>query len=221
MKIKDMMIARQKLLKFAIVFVGLGLVFYFGGRTLESYRQLRFIQEQGFDTGDADVDAIHPWMTIRFIAAAYAVPREYIYAELGVNATERRRNIDVKHLNEELGLGRSESGDYPAVIDRLRQIILAYHENPVATGLSDVRPWMTLEYIANSSGIPITTIVDELGLDKFALQEPPSSESGSDDEVYIHKPLDELAHELRYPRGPRGLIEEIKAVITRHAQEVQ
>ncbi|TWU25219.1 hypothetical protein Pla52o_15170 [Novipirellula galeiformis] len=221
MKKKNMIIARQKLLKFALVLVGLGLVFYFGARTLESYRQLRFIQEQGFDTGDADVNAIHPWMTIHFIAAAYAVPQEYIYAELGVNANERRRNIDVKHLNEELRLGPSETGDYPAVIDRLRQIILAYHENPVATGLSDVRPWMTLEYIANSSGIPTTTMVDELGLDEFAEQESPSNESASNAEVYIHKPLEELAHELRYPRGPRGLIEDIKAVITRQVQEVQ
>ncbi|WP_372719852.1 hypothetical protein [Novipirellula sp.] len=216
-----MTITKQKLLKFSLILVGIGLVFYFGGRTLESYRQLRFIQDQGFDTGDADVDAIHPWMTIHFIAAAYAVPQEYIYAELGVNATERRRNIDVKHLNEELGLGRSETGDYPAVIDRLRQIILAYHKNPVATGLDDVRPWMTLEYIANSSGIPITAIVDELGLDALASQESPSSESGSDNEVYIHKPLDVLAHELRYPRGPRGLMEDIQAVIARHVQEVQ
>ncbi|TWU31813.1 hypothetical protein [Novipirellula artificiosorum] len=216
-----MVIARQKLLKWALVLVGLGLVFYFGSRTLESYRQLQYVHDQGFDTGDMDVNDIRPWMTVHFVAAAYAVPEEYIYAELEVDSTQRRRDLDVQHLNEDLRLGRSENGPYPAVIDRLRQIILAYQKNPVVTGLSDVRGWMTLEYITNSSGIPTTTIVGELGLDAFARGEAPPRSPGSDSEVSIRKPLSELANELHYPRGPRGLCEDIEAVIAQHAQEVQ
>ena len=216
-----MVIARRQLLKVVLVLVGLGLVFHFGGRTLESYRQVRYVQEQGFDTGDADVNAIRPWMTIHFVAAAYAVPQEYIYAELGIDSTRRRRNIDIRHLNEDLRLGRSENGHYPAVIDRLRQIILAYRENPVVTGLADVRGWMTLEYIANSSGIPTTTIIDELGLDKLARREALKDASGQGTGVSAYQSLVELAHELRYPRGPRGLGEDIEEVISRHAQEVQ
>lgn len=216
-----MVIARRQLLKVALVFIGLGLSFHFGGRTLESYRQVRYIHEQGFDMGDADINAIRPWMTIHFVAAVYAVPQEYIYAELGIDSTRRRRNIDVRHLNEDLRLGRSENGHYPAVIDRLRQIILVYRANPVVTGLADVRGWMTLEYIANSSGIPTTTIIDELGLDRLARRESPKRASGEDAEVGVYQSLVELAHDLRYPRGPRGLGEDIEAVISRHAQDVQ
>jgi len=216
-----MTISRQHLLKVALVFVGLGLVFHFGGRTLESYRQVRYIHEQDFDTGDADVNAIRPWMTIHFVAAAYAVPKEYIYAQLGIDSKRRRRDIDVRHLNEDLRLGRSKNGPYPAVIDRLRQIILAYRENPVVTGLDDLRGWMTLEYIANSSGIPAATMIDELGLDRLARRESSKRAAGDDVQVSVHQPLEELAHQLHYPRGPRGLSEDIEAILTQHARVVQ
>lgn len=191
------------------------MVVVYGLRTVRSYRQVRYIQEQGFDTGDADADAIRPWMTIHFVAAAYAVPEEYIYAQLGIDLERRRRNIDVGRLNEELRLGRSENGPYPAVIDRLQEVILAYRADPVVTGLDDVREWMTLEYIANSTGVAAETIIAELGLDALA-----RAESGQA-EISIYQPLMDLAADVRYPRGPRGLSEDIKTVLSQHAEEGQ
>ncbi len=92
----------RQLLTIALIVVGLVMVVVYGLRTVRSYRQVRYIQAQGFDTGDADADAIRPWMTIHFVAAAYAVPEEYIYAELGIDLERRRRNIDVGRLNQEL-----------------------------------------------------------------------------------------------------------------------
>ena len=214
-------LSRRHVLTVALILLGVGLSAYYGNRTVESYQHLRFIQEQGFDSGDANLDAIRPWMTVHFVAAAYAVPKEYIYAELGIDAERHRRDIDLRRLNDELHLGRSSLGAYPAVIDRLREIIRAYRADPIVTGLSDLRGWMTLEYIANSTGVPAATIVDELGLNERAREL--SAEDGLDRkiEVSVYRPLSELARDLRYPRGPRGLGEDIQAVITEKSVETQ
>ena len=107
------------------------------------------------------------------------------------------------------------------MIDRLREIIRVYRADPIVTGLSDLRGWMTLEYIANSTGVPAATIVDELGLNERAREL--SAEDGLDRkiEVSVYRPLSELARDLRYPRGPRGLGEDIQAVITEKSVETQ
>lgn len=194
--------------------MGLVLSLYYGNRTLRSYRQVRFIQERGFDSGDADLDAIRPWMTIHFVASAYAVPKEFIFAELGVEAEKHRRDIDLKHLNEELRLGRSSVGPYPALIDRLREIILAYRDDPVVTGLRELRGWMTLEYIANGTGVPAATIINELDLEELA--EKRSADEGSEVDVSVYRPLSRLAGDLRYPGGPRALEESIQSVLDNH-----
>ena len=204
-----MSLAKKKPVKWALVVIGLAMIFFFGARARESYRQLQYLHDEGFDTGDAEVNAIRPWMTIHFVAAAYAVPEDYIFAKLGLNAAQRDRDIDVEHLNHELGLGPSADGTGPEVIRRLRDIILAYRANPVATGLADVRGWMTLNYIVNSSGIPATTLMAGLKLTQ------PSGPA----HVSLYQPLANVAAELRYPGGPPGLCADLQAVITRHAQD--
>ena len=200
-----------------LIVLGLGLIIHYGNQTAKSYRHLRFIQEQGFESGTAELDAIRPWMTIHFVAAAYAVPKEYIYAELDMDVSGHRRDIGLQSLNHELRLGRSPNGPYPAVIDHLKRIINDYRANPVVTGLSDLRGWMTLEYVANSSGVPAVTIVRKLRLDERAIDVSANREDTV--EVSVYRPLSDLARDLRYPRGPRGLGEDIQAVID--AQPVQ
>ncbi len=83
------------------------------------------------------------------------------------------------------------------------------------TGLDDVREWMTLEYIANSTGVSAETIITKLGLEALL-----RAESGQT-EVSIYQPLMKLAADARYPRGPRGLSEDIKAVLSQHVEEGQ
>lgn len=186
----------------ALIVIGLVMIVAYGLRTVRSYQQIRYIQEQGFDMGTADLEAIRPWMTIHFIAAAYGVPEEYIYAELGVTDPNRRRPaVDIGRLAGELGLGPQPGGGSAPIIDRLREIIEAYRANPVATGLNDVRGWMSIEYIANSTGVPTETIVEEAGLENA---------------TSLYKPLAVLADELDYPGGPRGLEDAIRDVLTLH-----
>ena len=211
------LIKSSRVLTIGLIILGLGLVFFYGSRTIESYRQVRYIQAQGLDTGDADADAIRPWMTIQFVAAAYAVPEEFIYAELGIDLPRRRRNIDVRRLNEGLRLGRSANGPYPAVIDRLQEIILAYRANPVTTGLADIRPWMTLQYVANGTGVAAETIIAELGLNTMA-QEDANNGNMNSSNVNVYQPLNELAGDLRYPRGPRALMDDIEDLIEQHGE---
>ena len=68
---------------------------------------------------------------------------------------------------------------------------------------------MTLNYIVNSSGIPATTLMAGLKLPQ------PIGPA----HVSLHQPLANVAAELRYPGGPRGLCDDLQAVITGHARD--
>ena len=76
----------------ALILSGLLLTIVFGLRSVNSFRKLQYIQQQGLDRGTASAEAIQPWMTIRFIAVAYAVPEEYLYSALEIAFD--RRNAD-------------------------------------------------------------------------------------------------------------------------------
>ncbi|MBI1877133.1 MAG: hypothetical protein HYR94_02670, partial [Chloroflexi bacterium] len=168
---------------FALVLVILGLVIttYFGLRAVRSFQQLRYIHEQGLDRGIASVDAIRPWMTIRFIAVAYAVPEEYLYSALAIPFERRNADQPLGELNRIYHFGLSPNSTELAIIDKARAAITAYRANPVATGLRDVRPWMSVRYIANSTGVPVDYIFKQLSAPR----------AGNED-----KPLDLLSDEL-------------------------
>lgn len=192
----------KRALKWALVVVGLALLGHFGLQAVESSRQLAYLHERGFDTGDADADAIRPWMTIHFVASAYAVPEEYLYAKLGVAPGERDGHVSVRQLNRQLGLGPAADGRGPAIVERLGELVLAYRADPVATGLTELRGWMTIGYIANASGTPAADLVAGLA--------PETAERAG---ARLHLPLDALAAELAYPGGPRALERDLEAVL--------
>lgn len=209
-----------------IVLLGVWLMTFFGTRTLRAYREFAYAREQGLLNGTASVDAIQPWMTIRYVAVAYAVPEEYIYAKLGIP-------FDRRSEREPLGrVGRPRPGDGPppgdnatpapdpqaarnAIVNQMREIILAYRENPVAPGLRDIRPWMSLAYIANSTGVPVAYLVEtvdsmaqQIQATEFAGEEnaPPGLRAELDLEEDLYKPLDLLSDDLHYPGGPERLL---------------
>jgi hypothetical protein len=143
-------------------------------------------------------------MTVRYVSVAYGVPQEYIFAELDIPFDRRSSNDTVGHLNRVYQLGRSDLGEYPAITDDIAAAILAYQANPVATGLDDVRPWMTIRYIANSTGVPETYLLEQLGL--------------SVDDNNVYKPLDELAGSVRYDGGPRALVRDLGQVLRQYEE---
>jgi len=185
----------------ALIAGGLALTGFFCARTVTSFHQLNYIRQQGLDRGVASVDAIRPWMTIRFVAVAYAVPEEYLYAQLGIPFERRNADRPLGRLNDDYKLGRSPNGRDSAIVDKTRAAITAYRANPVATGLRDVRPWMSVRYIAVSTGVPEQTIFAALGIPA----------AGNE-----NKPLDLLVQEQHYPGGPPALLDAIKRVLAQH-----
>jgi hypothetical protein len=194
---------RSRLWRFlpvALILIGLAVTVLFGLRSVRSFRQVQYIQQQGLDRGAASVEAIQPWMTIRFIAVAYAVPEEYLYSALDV-AFDRR--------NGDRPIGRIQpmptpltDGSLPTpipdfgtvIVEKAKAAVLAYQADPVATGLQDIRSWMSLRYISNSGGIPLDELFTKTQLSPT---------------LNPDKPLDLLAAEEKYPGGPRGLVDDV------------
>lgn len=243
------LLMNRRLWAILIVILGLWLMSFFGTRTLRAYRELEYAREQGLLNGTASVDAIQPWMTIRYIAVAYAVPEEYIYAKLDIPFDRRserdpigrigRQRRDVGPPADEAGSEGAPpdewNGELPddpragrdAIVEQMREIILAYRENPVAPGLRDIRSWMSLAYIANSTGVPVDYLIETL--DNMAQQiqatefagradAPPGLRAQLDTEENRYKPLDVLSDELHYPDGPRRLEEIIREALATYEE---
>ena len=195
-------LSKIQILVVILLIAGLGLVVFFGVRSVRSFRQLQYIQEQGLFTATSSPDAVRSWMNIRFVATAYAIPEEYLFAELDLPLELRRSDDSLAQLNRVLQLGRSDQGDYPAIIDKVRDAIERYRKNPVSPGLEgDVRPWMSIQYIANSTGIPMEYIFEEIGLPM----------AGNE-----YKPLGQLSDEFRYGRHRGALVEAVQSALNQY-----
>jgi len=195
---------RRQIWAAVLIVLGLIITGHFGLRAIASFRQLQFIHEQGLDRGTASVEAVSPWMTIRFIAVAYAVPEEYLYSQLNIPFERRNADRPLGRLNNDYRLGQSPNGRDPAIVDQVKAAILAYRANPVVTGLRDVRPWMSIRYIANSTGVPETYIFEQIGAPK----------DGNES-----KPLVILSGDLHYRGGPHALAHDIQRVLAEYEAE--
>lgn len=196
-------LAQWQIVALLLILIGVALMALYSLRSVRSYREFQYIRAEGLDRGTARVEAIRPWMTVRYVAVAYAVPEEYIFAELEIPYNRRNRNETLGRLNEEYAMGQSTLAPYPQIIDRVAQAIRDYRANPVPTGLRELRPWMTLRYIAVSTGVPEAILLAALELDVVRAAEIDATV----------RPLDELAHELRYPGGPEELFRRLRAAI--------
>jgi hypothetical protein len=183
------------LLTIVVIALGLAIAAFFGARSVRSFHEFQYIRQQGLDRGTASVDAIRPWMTIRFIAVAYAVPEEYLYSALAIPFERRNADRALGELNKDYRLGRVPNSTDLVIVEKAKAAIMEYRANPVATGLRDVRPWMSIRYIANSTGIPEGDIFAAVGLPAAGNQ---------------NKPLDLLSQEQHYPGGPRALADAIQ-----------
>lgn len=171
---------------------GLAIIIVYSLRTYRSFRQMRFVQAQGLEDGTANLDAIRPWMTIGYIAVAYAVPEEYIYAELEIPFERRNRRDTLRQLNRQYDLGQESESESLKIIGDVQAAITTYRANPVVVGLDNIREWMTIRYIAVSTGVPESHIFTEIGIPLVDNNE--------------FKELRRLAREYRY--GGRDELEE-------------
>ena len=107
-------------LTIAVIALGLAIAAFFGVRAVSSFRQLQYIRQQGLDRGAASVDAIRPWMTIRFIAVAYAVPEEYLYSALAIPFDGATPTKSLGELNRTIALGLVPNDTELVIIDKAK-----------------------------------------------------------------------------------------------------
>jgi hypothetical protein len=86
--------AYRRVLTIALVVVGVGLVGFFGLRAFRAYTRL---QPDAPATGLRDVEAIRGWMTLPYIARAYGVPEDALFAALALPKTGNTR-LSIKQL---------------------------------------------------------------------------------------------------------------------------
>src|SRR4051812_48436222 len=79
-----------------LIVVGLGVIALYGLRSFRAYREFQYIRAEGLDRGAARVEAIRPWMTVRYVGVAYAVPVEFIFAQLDIPYNRRNVNETLK-----------------------------------------------------------------------------------------------------------------------------
>jgi hypothetical protein len=179
-------------LALGLIVAGLAIMIPRAQGMLSFYREARYAAEHDFASGNPSPSLIRPWMSIRYISAAYAVPQKYLFDAAHIQPRKETSMVALSRLNQEMGLGKE--GEEPALVKTIRAAILAYRIDPVHPGLLEkrVEGWMTMQYIANSTGIA----VEEL----FA-----AAHISSEGNAY--KPLDFLSDELDYPGGVKALLE--------------
>jgi hypothetical protein len=162
------------------------------------YKEARYAAENHFVDGNLSPDLIRPWMSLRYVAVAYAVPQRYLYDTAGIRPHPETSMLSLSRLNRQLNLG--EVNGEPAIMQVVRDAIVAYRANPVVTGLLEqkVADWMTIQYIANSTGVSAETIFAGLGL-------PPDGNA--------NKPLGFLSETTSYPGGTRALVAAVQKIL--------
>ena len=185
-----------------LIFIGVVIMIPRGIGLFSFSKEALYAAEHDFAAGNLSPNLLRPWMSIRYIAVAYAVPQKYLYDALGIRPKKETSMIAINRLNRQAGRGKANGN--PELMGAIREAIVAYRANPVATGLIEqrVEDWMTVQYIANSAGIPAETIFQETGI-------PLAGNA--------YKPLGFLGNEVDYQGGPKALVAAIQEIVDAQA----
>ncbi len=196
-------LTKIQVLAIALILIGAGVMVTRGRGMMASSREVQYARNHNFAAGNLSPDLIRPWMSLRYIAVSYAIPQKYLYDAIGVQARPETSMLGVNRLNRQMGLGQT-NGE-PVLTAKIRQAIIDYRAHPAPTGLLEqqVEGWMSMQYIANSTGVAAETILQELHLPADANN--------------LNKPLDVTAGEVNYTGGPRQLVADVQAIIDRLA----
>ena len=89
-------IAQHLILATTLVIVGLGLIGWYGSQAYHAYAHLRY------PAPSTDVAAIRGWMTVPYIARAYRVPEDALFAALGIPRAGNER-LSLTRLSRKYG----------------------------------------------------------------------------------------------------------------------
>ena len=196
-------LTRMQWLAIALIILGAAIMFPRARGMLDFYKEARYAAENDFASGDVSPDLLRPWMSIRYVAVAYAVPQQYLFDAANIKPRKETSMVSIQRLNQKMGLGQVDGE--PALLKTVRAAIAAYRADPVATGLLEkrVEGWMTAQYVANSTGIAVDAILAAANI----------LANGN-----IHKPFDFLSEELNYPGGPKALVKAVQDFLEQEEQ---
>jgi hypothetical protein len=182
----------------ALIVIGVAIMIPKAMGMLDFYKEARFAEEHHFADGNLSPDLLRPWMSLRYIAVAYAVPQLYLYKAAGIQPHPETSMLGLNRLNQQMKLGQADGE--PALMKTIREAIVAYRANPVVTGLLEQKAedWMTVQYIANSTGVSTETILTGVGL-------PVDGNA--------NKPLGFLSDTTHYPGGAKALVAAVQKVL--------
>jgi hypothetical protein len=191
-------VSKVQIFAVILIIVGLAIMVPKARGMFDFSKEAQYARENNFAAGNLSPDLLRPWMSIRYIAVAYAVPQQYLFDSLNVQPKKETSMIALSRLNKEMGLGKVDG--QPVLLNTVRESIVEYRAHPVVTGLIEqhVEDWMTVQYIANSSGIPASVIFDKIGIPA---------------EGNAFKPLGFLSDQANYSGGSKALIAAIQKIV--------
>jgi hypothetical protein len=195
-KIKS--ISKVNIFALVLIIIGLAIMIPKGLGMLNFYKEVRYSSVYNFKAGNISPDLLRPWMTIRYISVAYAVPQKYLFDAASIQPKKENSMIGLNRLNTQMGLGLVNGR--PALMNTIRAAIIAYQADPVVTGLIEqqVTDWMSVQYIANSTGIPVESIFQDLDIPLAG-------------NAYL--PLGPLSDQVNYSGGPKKLVAAIQKIV--------
>lgn len=182
----------------ALIVIGVAIMIPKARGMMEFSREAQYASINHFQDGNVSPDLIRPWMSLRYISVACAVPQKYLFDSAKIQPRKETSMIAISRLNRQMRLG--ETNGQPALLKTIHDAIVEYRAHPVVTGLIEqhVEEWMTVQYIANSSGIPALVIFQEINVPY---------------QGNAFKPLGFLSQEVNYPGGARALIAAIQKIV--------
>ncbi len=197
-------ISKVQLIAILLIVIGAGIMIYKALGIFSTSKEVKFAIDHNFAAGNLSTDLLRPWMSIRYIAAAYAVPQKYLFDAAHIQPRRETSAIALQRLNQQMQLGQING--QPALMKTIADAITAYRAHPVITGLLErhVEDWMTVQYIANSTGISADTILRGVGI-------PPNGNA--------YKPLGFLSRQINYPGGDKALVAAIQKIVDAQSQQ--
>ncbi|HUN24064.1 MAG TPA: hypothetical protein PK299_13125 [Anaerolineales bacterium] len=195
----------RTLLAVALLCIGGIVMFFYGRRAWHSYQELKYIRQQGFGRAEAQVEDLRAWMPFGFVAVTYAVPEPYLLQALGLPTDTNTQNKPLFMVERDyLSHAPIQHGKEPAILQTVRDAIASYRANPVATGKPPIGEWVSLQYVANCMGVPVSIFFEQLDL----------PQAGNE-----YLPLDLLAKEQDYAGGKSALVQAVNAVADELTQQ--
>ena len=88
-----------------LIIIGLAIMLPKAQGLFEFSKEARYAQVNDFAAGNLSTDLLRPWMSLRYISVAYAVPQKYLFDATGIQPKKETSMISINRLNHQLDLG--------------------------------------------------------------------------------------------------------------------